>query len=155
MVVPVEVQDFNASVQYDVRRQFGSWLVRLTMQAYLRWIVSYTPTTVKEVKVHPCRVHSCWSSPKMRFLLNAVAVKCIAPHVKESRISAFLIFSFRIQNPGKFFLWNPESHYRLESRKLILPTKTCTVHGAGTHSGELRNGSLEICKGGGGGGGLV
>ena len=43
-----------------------------------------SPTTVKEVKVDSRRIHSCWSSPKIRFLLNAVAVKCIAPHVKES-----------------------------------------------------------------------
>ena len=94
--------------------------------------VGDSPTTVKEVEVHPCRVHSCWSSPKMRFLLDAVAVKCIAPHVKESGFLPSYFF-FRIQNRGKFSLWNPESDYRLESRKLVPPTKTCTVQGAGTN----------------------
>ena len=135
MIVPVEVQDLYASVQY-VRRQLGSWLVCITMQAYIGWIVSCVvlTTTVKEVKLHPCRVHSCWSSPKMRFLLiKSCCCKMYSPPCKGMRISAFLVFSFRIQNPGKFFLWNPESHYWLKSRKLVLPTKTCTVHGAGTH----------------------
>ena len=65
--------------------------------------------------------------------LKSCYCKMYSPPCKGIRISAFLIFSFRIQNPGKFFLWNPESHYWLKSRKLVLPTKTCTVHGAGTH----------------------
>ena len=61
-----------------------------------------SPITVKEVKVDPRRVHSCWSSPKIRFVLNVVAVKCIAsppplpphPHVKES---GFLSVQFGIR----------------------------------------------------------
>ena len=93
MIIPVEVQDLYASVQY-VRRQLGSQ---------------------NEVSLKCCCCKMCH------------------PPCKGIRISAFLIFSFRIQNPGKFFLWNPESHYRLESRKLVPPKKTCTVHGAGTH----------------------